>query len=99
MESKMIQWLCNKIYWAGRNYDDRHVIGRDAPIAVNESPDVNMDRALRFNLLPARGGCVFEIRKLDTKTHDWNTVTHVIPDGADVAHEVGQLVAMELLRH
>ena len=57
-----------------------------------------MDKALRFNLLPARGGCILEIRTHDPRTHDWNTVTHVIPDGANIAKEVGDIVAMEILK-
>ena len=88
----MIQWLCNKIYRAGYRYED-------GAIAVVESrPDVCMDKALRFNLLPARGGCILEIRTHDPKNHEWDTVTHVIPEGADVAKAVGSIVAMELLK-
>ena len=90
----MIQWLCNKIYRAGYRYDERDSL----PVAVDHSPDVCMDKALRFNLLPARGGCILEIRTHDTRSHEWDTVTHVIPDGADVAKAVGDIVAMELLR-
>ena len=88
----MIRWLCNKIYRAGYRYED-------GSIAVVESrPDVCMDKALRFNLLPARGGSILEIRTHDTRSHEWDTVTHVIPDGANVAKEVGDIVAMELLQ-
>ena len=90
----MIQWLCNKIYRAGYRYDDRD---RDS-LVVESRPDVCMDKALRFNLLPARGGSILEIRTFESKNHDWDTVTHVIPDGADVAKAVGSIVAMELLK-
>lgn len=74
--------------------------GREAvSIALKEDYGVDMDRALRFAILPARGGCVFEIRKRDLKTHESETTTHVIPEGHDVAEAVGKIVAMELLRH
>lgn len=92
----MIRWLCYKITRLGSRYGERD---QDCvPIAVDSMPDVCMDKALRFNLLPARGGCVLEIRTHDTKNHEWDTVTHVIPEGANVAKEVGDIVAMELLR-
>jgi hypothetical protein len=96
----MIRWLCNKIYRTGCRYEERSERGRDSiPLAIESSPDVCMDKALRFNLLPARGGSILEIRTHDTRTHEWDTVTHVIPEGADVAKAVGSIVAMELLRH
>jgi hypothetical protein len=92
----MIKWLCYKITRLGSRYSERD---RDSiPIAVDSSPDICMDKALRFNLLPARGGSVLEIRTHDSRNHEWDTVTHVIPDGANIAKEVGDIVAMELLR-
>lgn len=93
----MIQWLCYKITKLGSRYEIRD---RDSiPLAIESSPDICMDKALRFNLLPARGGSVLEIRTHDSRNHEWDTVTHVIPDGSDVAKAVGDIVAMELLRH
>ena len=96
----MLRWLWSRIMkWGwdfnrGLREDDINSI----PIALDSKPDVCMDKALRFNLLPARGGCILEIRTHDSKNHEWDTVTHVIPDGADVAKAVGSIVAMELLR-
>jgi hypothetical protein len=49
-------------------------------------------------VLLARGGCVLETRIYDKKEREWDVVSHVIPDGADVAKAVGDIVAMELLR-
>lgn len=59
---------------------------------------INMDKSIRFSVLPARGGCVLEIKSWDKKEREWEIVSHVIPEGADVAHAVGQLVSMEMLR-
>jgi len=89
----MLNWLGAGYMRIERDEDDIDAIPIECP------PDINMDKAIRFNLLPARGGVVFEIRTHDTKTHDWNTVTHIIPEGQDVAESVGKIVAMELLRH
>ena len=60
--------------------------------------EINMSKSIKFSVLPARGGCVLEIKSWDKKEHEWETVTHVIPEGQDVAHTVGQLVSMEMLR-
>jgi hypothetical protein len=64
----------------------------------DDNNDIEMGKAVRFAVLPARGGCVLEIKTWDKKEHEWETITHVIPEGQDVAHAVGQLVSMEMLR-
>ena len=96
----MIRWLWSRMMKWGWDYnrnlreDDCEAIS----IALDSKPDVCMDKALRFNLLPARGGSILEIRTFESKNHEWDTVTHIIPDGADVAKAVGNIVAMELLK-
>ena len=65
---------------------------------VSDDHEINMSKSIKFSVLPARGGCVLEIKSWDKKEHEWDTVTHVIPEGEDVAHTVGQLVSMEMLR-
>jgi hypothetical protein len=62
----------------------------------NHRPD--MEKAIRFSVLPARGGCVLETRVYNKKEQEWDIISHVIPDGTDVAKSVGDIVAMELLR-
>ena len=93
----MIQWLCYKIIRLGSRYGERD---QDCvPIAVDSNDNTpDMGNAIKFAVLPARGGCVMETRVYDKKEHEWNVVSHVIPEGADVAKEVGDIVAMELLR-
>jgi hypothetical protein len=71
----------------------RHGLAEDS----DGHPD--MEKSIRFAVLPARGGCVMETRTYDRKEREWDVVSHVIPDGADVAKQVGDIVAMELLRH
>lgn len=95
----MIKWLCYKIMRAGRSYE--HVAidtGASAPIrSEDHTPD--MEKAVRFAVLPARGGCVVETRTFNQKDHEWNVISHIIPEGTDVAKTVGDIVAMEMLRH
>ena len=62
----------------------------------DHTPD--MSKAIKFAVLPARGGCVMETRIYDKKEHEWDVTSHVIPEGVDVAKTVGDIVAMELLR-
>ena len=92
----MIKWLCNKIMRLGREYE--HVESGSMPV-LDDDCGADMDKSIRFAILPARGGCVFEIRKRDIKTHERETITHIIPEGHDVANAVGKIVAMEILRY
>jgi hypothetical protein len=82
-------------------FNEPHVVEEtDIKLSSNEVDDheINMDKAVKFAMLPARGGCVLEIKSWDKKEREWDIVAHVIPEGADVAHAVGQLVSMEMLR-
>ena len=60
--------------------------------------NIDMGKSVRFSVLPARGGCVVEIKSWNQKDHEWDIVAHIIPEGEDIAHRVGQLVSMEFLR-
>ena len=53
---------------------------------------------LSFSVMSATGGTVVQIRSYDRKTDRNNTITHVIPDGENIAERLGQIVSMELLR-
>jgi hypothetical protein len=48
--------------------------------------------------MPAQGGTIVQIRHYDRKTDRNNNITHIIPDGEDIAERIGQIVSMELLR-
>jgi hypothetical protein len=60
-------------------------------------PSVDIE-GLRFNVMPAQGGTIVQIRHYDRKTDRNNNITHIIPDGEDIAERIGQIVSMELLR-
>ena len=53
---------------------------------------------LSFNVMPATGGTIVQIRSYDRKTDRSNNITHVIPDGENIAERVGQIVSLEILR-
>jgi len=89
----MIKRLCYKIMNLARNYEsDMH----SYPVVVEESP-IDME-GLKFRVMPAQGGTVVQINHYDRKADRNTTITHVIPDGENVAERIGQIVSMELLR-
>jgi hypothetical protein len=53
---------------------------------------------LSFNVMPAQGGTVVQIRTYNRKTDQDNLVTHVVPEGEDITTAIGHIVSMELLR-
>jgi hypothetical protein len=78
----------------------RHWLDRDDSIVespVLRSRDVDVD-GLNFNIMSAQGGTIVQIRHYDRKSDRNNTITHVIPDGENIAERVGQIVSMEILR-
>ena len=96
----MIRMLWEKMMKWGwdynRNLRESNMVD-SLPVASDETrPD--MEKAIRFSVLPARGGCVLETRTYDKKEREWDVISHVIPEGTDVAKAVGDIVAMELLR-
>ena len=96
----MIRWLWSKMMKWGwdfnRNLRQDDFEARSIPI---DDYGVDMDKAIRFAILPARGGHVFETRRRDPKNHERETITHVIPEGSDIAEAVGKIVAMELMKY
>jgi hypothetical protein len=53
---------------------------------------------LSFNVMPAQGGTVVQIRTYNRKTDQDNLVTHVVPEGEDITTAIGHIVSMELLK-
>ena len=88
---KMMKWGWDY----NRNLRESNIVD-SLPVCDDHRPD--MEKAIRFSVLPARGGCVLETRIYDKKEREWDVISHVIPDGTDVAKSVGDIVAMELLR-
>jgi hypothetical protein len=89
-----MKWLKKKIVsWVREDWYNSQPV---ADVAVGaRSVDVE---GLSFNVMPAQGGTVVQIRSYDRKSDRNNNITHVIPDGEDIAVRLGQIVSMELLR-
>jgi hypothetical protein len=87
--SKFKQWLRN---WLNDQEED---------IAVNQistGNDIDSETALRFEVIPARGGVIVTVRHYDRQKDRFNHTNHVIHDDENIAEHIGQLVSMELLR-
>jgi len=90
----MVNWLRLSL----RNFiypQDRAEISINS-VRSSEAPDIE---GLRFTVMPAEGGTIVQMRIYDRRKDESNNKTYVIPDTEqDVAHRVGQIVAMELIR-
>lgn len=65
---------------------------------VRESNDVDVE-GMRFSVMPAEGGTIVQMRTYDRRKDESHNKTYVIPDTEqDIAHRIGQIVALELLR-
>ena len=90
-----MKWLKRKIVgWVREDWYATQPV-QDSPRVGAKAVDVE---GLSFNVMPAQGGTVVQIRNYDRKTDRNNNTTHVIPDGEDVATAIGHIVSMELLR-
>ena len=90
-----MNWLKRKLRQWVREEDIYPVEKSNRPV-VQVGVDVE---GLSFNVMPATGGTIVQIRhQYDHKNDKQKLVTHVIPDGEDVAERVGQIVSMEILR-
>jgi hypothetical protein len=89
-----MKWLKRKIIgWVRDDWHSQSVA--QSPVVGARAVDVE---GLSFNVMSAQGGTVVQIRYYDRKTDRNGTITHVIPDGEDVATAIGHIVSMELLR-
>jgi len=92
----MINWLRNGL----RNFiypqDHREEKISMSPVRGSEAPEIE---GMRFTVMPAEGGTIVQMRIYDRRKDESNNKTYVIPDTEqDVAHRVGQIVAMEMIR-
>jgi hypothetical protein len=53
---------------------------------------------LRFTVMPAMGGTIVQVRLHDSRKADPQASTYIIPQGDDVATEIGRIVSMELIK-
>jgi hypothetical protein len=97
-----MNWLKRKIRrWLDSEQDiildDRYATV--SPMRKNSAVNASLtEEGLRFNVLSAQGGTIIELRKYDQKTDRNLNSVHVIPEGEDVAKQIGLIVSMELLR-
>jgi hypothetical protein len=90
-----MNWLKRIVVrWVKDDWYSSQPVAQDITVG---SRSVDVD-GLSFNVMPAQGGTVVQIRHYDRKTDRNNNITHVIPDGEDIAERIGQIVSMELLR-
>ena len=67
-------------------------------VSVRESNDAEVE-GMRFVVMPAEGGVIVQMRTYDRRKDESNTKTYIIPEAEqDVAHKIGQIVAMELFK-
>ena len=90
-----MKWLSRKIR---RWLDEDGVELACEPAIVRASDSVSID-GIAFNVMPANGGVIVQTRHYDRKTDRNLYNTHIITDEEDLSTRVGQIVAMEILRH
>lgn len=94
------KWRIAILNWLGAGNlvvddDTDNEFGR---LCIDEGPSVEIT-GFSFNVMPAQGGVIVQIRKYDDKLNRNNFTTHIIAEGQDVAETVGKIVAMELWKH
>ena len=90
-----MKWLKRIVVkWVKDDWDNSQPV-QISPSVGARAVDVE---GLSFNVMPAQGGTVVQIRNYDRRTDRNNSTTHVIPDGEDVATAIGHIVSMEILR-
>ena len=66
-------------------------------IAIDDCSDPSVEiEGLTFNVMPAQGGTIIQLRKYDDKLNRNGYSTHIIAEGQDVAETIGKIVAIEL---
>jgi hypothetical protein len=91
-----MNWLKLKLRrWVNSAQDSYPVV---EPVSISRGANSIEVEGLGFSVMPARGGTVVQIRQYDRKTDRNNYITHVIPDGDNIAERIGQIVSLELLR-
>ena len=92
----MINWIRHKLHNFIFPSDSAAVPSRGS--TIRESSDADIE-GMRFTVMPAEGGTIVQMRTYDRRKDESNTKTYVIPETEqDIAHRIGQIVAMELIR-
>lgn len=94
----MINWIRHKLHNFIFPSSNDGAIASSSKMSVRESTDADID-GMRFTVMPAEGGTIVQMRTYDRRKDESNTKTYVIPETEqDIAHRIGQIVAMELIR-
>ena len=91
----LIKWGFDYSYTQPYAYSESEEL---RPRFSEELTGIDMDKAIRIAVLPAKGGCVVETKTFDKKNGGWINEAYIIAESDDVAHRVGQIVALELLK-
>lgn len=92
----MINWLRTRLH--NFIFPPDTLSSGKAIATVRESNDVDVE-GMRFSVMPAEGGTIVQMRTYDRRKDESHNKTYVIPDTEqDIAHRIGQIVALELLR-
>jgi len=108
----MIKWLCNKIVQWGSEYGrcDEEVYANPVtagkptrrkghrPVLASEDNSPDIPRTFRFDVSVGRGGVVLITRRYDPKKDETIEILNVIHDDQDISAQVGQIVAMEMIK-
>ena len=92
-------WRLNILNWLGAGYMKIHkdeLYDDGSRITVDDMPSSIDITGLSFNVMPAQGGTIVQLRKYDDKLSRNNYSTHIIVEGEDVAKAIGKIVAIEL---
>jgi hypothetical protein len=90
----MINWLRRRLHNFIFPQDNLAV---KSSVSIREN-DIDIE-GLRFTVMPAEGGVIVQMRTYDRRKDESHNKTYLIPDTEqDIAHRVGQIVAMELIR-
>ena len=89
------------LQWVGSYNNDREakIYANSNKInagTVHEKADADID-GMRFTIMSARGGTIIQMRSYDARRDVAKLTTYVVPEGEDIASEVGKIVSMEML--
>jgi hypothetical protein len=87
IKQRFVSWLLKN-----DNEDDY------APSIAVESSGIDLEGAVRFDLVSATGGRILQVRRWDRKRDNHDMVTYVIPSGEDVGQRVAKILNLELLK-
>jgi len=92
----MINWIRTRLH----NFifpQDIHAT-TSAGISIREKDEPDID-GMRFTVMVAEGGTIVQMRHYDRRKDENKYKTYVVPDTeSDIAHRIGQIVAMELIK-